>query len=152
MRMVAYHDWSDFRIFLHHKYDWKFYDKDWKFSFILQFFLLTCNLSSCMLTCFTVYKLLSLFLELNVCSLRIYISEFVQREVYVLCGYAATLSIPRSSQPAGHSGTVDVLLFTQFDIYRILHVSEFWIRRSSADLGAPSVFGFPKYMPTKMTL
>ena len=31
-------------------------------------------------------------------------------------------------------------------------LSEFWIRRSSAALGAPSVFGFRKNMPTKMTL
>ena len=28
-------------------------------------------------------------------------------------------------QPAGHNGTVDVLLFTQFGIHRILDASEF---------------------------
>ena len=39
-------------------------------------------------------------------------------------GYAGTLSIPRSSQLAGHSGTVDIL-FTQFCIHLILDVSEF---------------------------
>ena len=81
--------------------------------------------------------------------------EFVKRlqwNAAWLCGYAATFSNPRSSQPVGHSGTVDVLLFMQFGIHRILDVSEFWIRRSSAALGAPSVFGFRKNMPTKMTL
>ena len=51
--------------FLHQKYDWKF---------ILQFLLLTCNFCSCMLTCLTVYKLLSLFV---VCSLRIHINEML---------------------------------------------------------------------------
>ena len=94
-----------------------------------------------MLTCFSVYKLLSLFLELNVCN-----------QMLSICRYVATLSNPGSSQPADHSGTVDVLLLTQFGIHRILDVSEFWIRRSSVALDALSVFGFRKNMPTKMTL
>ena len=34
-------------------------------------------------------------------------------------------SLPRSSQPAGHSGMVDVLLFTQFGMHRILGISKF---------------------------
>ena len=38
-----------------------------------------------MLTYITVYKLLSLFLELNVCNVRIYINESVQRDVYKCC-------------------------------------------------------------------
>ena len=70
--------------FLHQKYDWKF---------ILQFLLLTCNLYSCMLTCLTVYKLLSLFL---VCSLRIYINEMLLGCVDM---QLQVNSIPRSSQP-----------------------------------------------------
>ena len=89
-----------------------------------------------MLTYITVYKLLSRFLELNVCNVRIYINESVQKDVYKrinaawLCGYAAALSISRSSQPASHSSTVDVLLFTQFGIRRILvyQSSEFGVR------------------------
>ena len=60
-----------------------------------------------MLTCFTVYKLLSLFLELKVCNVRIYISESVQRDVYkMLRGCVdmqrSYLVNSRSSQPAGH--------------------------------------------------
>ena len=35
------------------------------------------------------------------------------------------LRCPRSSQAAGDSGTIDVLLFTQFGIHRILDLSEF---------------------------
>ena len=94
---------------------------------------------------------------LNIYNVRIYINESVQRDVYkMLRGCVdvqlATLSVPRSSQPTGHSGTVDVLLFTQFGIRRILDVSEFWVRRSSAALGALSAFDFLKNMPTKMTL
>ena len=113
------------------------------------------DMSSCMLTHITVYKLLSLFLELNVCNVRIYINESVQRDVYKCCvavWICSCLVNPRSSQHASHSGTVDVLLFTQFGIRRILDVSEFLIRCSWAALGAPSVFGFLKNMPTKMTL
>ena len=34
-------------------------------------------------------------------------------------------SLPRSSQLAGHSGTVDVLLFMQFGINQILGISKF---------------------------
>ena len=49
-------------------------------------------------------------------------------------------SLPRSSQPPGHSGTVDVLLFTQFGIHRILGVYKFGILRSLVALGAPSDF------------
>ena len=80
--------------FLHQKYDWKF---------ILQFLLLTCNLYSCMLTCLTVYKMLSLFL---VCSLRIYINE-------MLLGR----SIPRSSQPLVTSVLSESIGFSMYPFF-----------------------------------
>ena len=94
--------------FLHQKYDWKF---------ILQFLRLTCNLYSCMLTCLTVYKLLSLFL---VCSVRIYINEML-----LGCVDMQLQVNPQILSAAGHIGTVDVLLFTQFGVHRIFDVSEF---------------------------
>ena len=87
--------------FLHQKYDWKF---------ILQFLLLTCNLYSCMLTCLTVYKLLSLFL---VCSLRIYINEML-----LGCVDMQLQVNPQILSAAGHIGTVDVLFFTQLGVHR----------------------------------
>ena len=113
-------------------------------NFILQFLLLT--LSSCMLTYITVYKLLSLFLELNVCDVRIYINESVQRDVYKCCVAVWILSA-RQSQRYRRRSAVYASRYR-----RILDVSEFWIRRSRAALGAPSVFGFLKNMPTKMIL
>ena len=38
---------------------------------------LTCNLSNCVFSCFTIYKLWSLFFDLNICSLRIYVNDSV---------------------------------------------------------------------------
>ena len=96
--------------FLHQKYEWKF---------ILQFLLLTCNLYSCMLTCLTVYKLLHVSLFL-VCSLRIYINEML-----LGCVDMQLQVNPQILSAAGHIGTVDVLLFTQFGVHRIFDVSEF---------------------------
>ena len=94
--------------FLHQKHDWKF---------ILQFLLLTCNLYCCTLTCLTVYKLLSLFL---VCSLRIYINEMLPGRVDM------QLQVNRQIlSAAGHSGTVDVLLFTQFGVHRDFRCTSF---------------------------
>ena len=63
-----------------------------------------------MLTCLPVYKLLSLFL---VCSLRIYINEML-----LGCVDIQLQVNPQILSAAGHSGTVDVLLFTQFGVHR----------------------------------
>ena len=94
--------------FLYQKYDWKF---------ILQFLLLTCNLFCCTLTCLTVYKLLSLFL---VCSLRIYINEMVLGCVDMQLQVNRQILLA-----ASHSGTVDVLLFTQFGVHRDFRCTKF---------------------------
>ena len=84
-----------------------------------------------MLSCLTILELLSLFLELNVCNVRIYINGSVQRDVKMLRG-CVDMQLPCQflSAPAGFSTTVDVLLFnTQFDIHRILDLSEFFLIR-----------------------
>ena len=47
-----------------------------------------------MLTCLTVYKLLSLLLVLNVCNVRIYINESVQRDVYKMLRGCVDVQLP----------------------------------------------------------
>ena len=69
-----------------------------------------------MLTCLSVYNLLSLFLE------------FVKRlqwNAAWLCGYAATFSNPRSSQPAGHRRSVVYAIWypSDFRCIRVLNLA-----------------------------
>ena len=109
----------------------------------------TDNLPNCVLSCFIIPELLTMFLDLNICSLRIHINELCLETLKMLCGYAATLSIP-VSQPVS---TLQSTLFVVYAIFCICQISDLSRFSNSVFVGCSRRavgFQFPKKIcPTK---
>ena len=98
-------------------------------QYILQFLLLAYNLPSCMLTCLTVpyINCYHFFLVLNVCDVRMYINEYVQRDVYKMlrgCSYLVSpkvLSADRSQRYSRRSVVYAIRFPSDFRLIRVLN-------------------------------